>query len=67
LMSGHSLIHILLFFIIKILKFNNWLGLLGLLLITIIFCLEMGISYLQAYVFVVLVSIYFKDAYEVGH
>jgi F0F1-type ATP synthase membrane subunit a len=66
-MSGHSLIHILLFFIIKILKFNHWLGLLGLGIILIIFCLEIGISFLQAYVFVVLVSIYFKDAYEVGH
>jgi F0F1-type ATP synthase membrane subunit a len=67
LMSGHSLIHILLFFIIQILRFNHWLGLIGLLIITIIFCLEIGISFLQAYVFAVLVSIYFKDSYEVGH
>jgi ATP synthase subunit 6 len=67
LMSGHSLIHILLFFIIKILKFNYFLGIIGLNLILIIFSLEIGISFLQAYVFAVLVSIYLKDSYEVSH
>lgn len=67
LMSGHSLIHILLFFITKILKFNFFFGLIGFFLIIIIFLLEIGISFLQAYVFVVLVSIYLKDSYEVGH
>ena len=67
LMSGHSLIHILLFFITKIIKFNFILGLIGLFLIFIIFILEIGISFLQAYVFAVLVSIYLKDSYEVGH
>ena len=67
LMSGHSLIHILLFFITKILKFNFFIGLIGLFLIIIIFLLEIGISFLQAYVFAVLVSIYLKDSYEVGH
>lgn len=67
LMSGHSLIHILLFFITKIIKFNFLLGLIGLFLILIIFLLEIGISFLQAYVFAVLVSIYLKDSFEVGH
>jgi F-type H+-transporting ATPase subunit a len=67
LMSGHSLIHILLFFITKILKFNYILGFLGLFLIVLIFFLEIGISFLQAYVFIVLVSIYLKDSFEVGH
>jgi F-type H+-transporting ATPase subunit a len=67
LMSGHSLIHILLFFITKILKFNFFFGLIGFFLIIIIFLLEIGISFLQAYVFVVLVSIYLKDSFEVGH
>lgn len=67
LMSGHSLIHILLFFITKILKFNYIFGFIGLLLIGVIFLLEIGISFLQAYVFAVLVSIYLKDSFEVGH
>lgn len=67
LMSGHSLIHILLFFITKILKFNYIFGFVGLFLIGVIFLLEIGISFLQAYVFAVLVSIYLKDSFEVGH
>ncbi len=67
LMSGHSLLHILLFFIIKIFKYNYIIGIIGLVLIIIIFFLELGISFLQAYVFVVLVSIYLKDSYEVKH
>lgn len=67
LMSGHSLIHILLFFIVKIFKFNYIIGFIGLFLISIIFLLEIGISFLQAYVFAVLVSIYLKDSYEVEH
>lgn len=67
LMSGHSLIHILLFFITKIIKFNFIFGLIGFFLILIIFLLEIGISFLQAYVFAVLISIYLKDSFEVGH
>lgn len=67
LMSGHSLIHILLFFVTKILKFNYFFGFIGLFLIGVIFLLEIGISFLQAYVFAVLVSIYLKDSFEVGH
>ena len=67
LMSGHSLIHILLFFVTKILKFNFFFGFIGLFLIGVIFLLEIGISFLQAYVFAVLVSIYLKDSFEVGH
>lgn len=67
LMAGHSLLHILLSFLIKICKVNYILGCLGLLLIIAIFVLELGISFLQAYVFIVLVSIYLKDAYEVHH
>lgn len=67
LMSGHSLIHILLFFVTKILKFNYVFGFIGLFLIGVIFLLEIGISFLQAYVFAVLVSIYLKDSFEVGH
>jgi F-type H+-transporting ATPase subunit a len=67
LMSGHSLIHILLFFVTKILKFNFIFGFIGLFLIGVIFLLEIGISFLQAYVFAVLVSIYLKDSFEVGH
>lgn len=63
LMSGHSLLHILLFFMTKILKNSVLVGLIGLALITAIFILELGIAFLQAYVFIVLISIYLKDSY----
>lgn len=67
LMSGHALIHILMFFIVKILNFSYRIGFGSILLISCILLLELGISFLQAYVFIVLISIYFKDSYEVGH
>lgn len=67
LMSGHSLLHILLFFTTKLIKVHYIIGLLSLALISAIFLLELGIAFLQAYVFVVLISIYLKDSYEVGH
>nr|QFQ52389.1 ATPase subunit 6 [Paramoeba aparasomata] len=67
LMSGHALMHILMFFIVKIINYSYQFGLVSLALISCIILLEFGISFLQAYVFIVLISIYFKDSYEVGH
>lgn len=67
LMAGHSLLHILLLFVTKIFKMNYIVGCLGLVIILAIFLLEIGISFLQAYVFVVLISIYLKDSFEVAH
>jgi len=42
-------------------------GLITLLIILGIFCLEIGIAALQAYVFIVLSSIYLKDSFKGGH
>lgn len=67
LMSGHSLLHILLFFTTKLIKVHYVIGLLSLALISAIFLLEIGIAFLQAYVFMVLITIYLKDSFEVGH
>ena len=67
LMSGHSLLHILLFFTTQLFTINFIVGILTLALISAIFLLEIGIAFLQAYVFVVLISIYLKDSYEVSH
>ena len=53
--------------LLNILKFNYIFGFIGLFLIGVIFLLEIGISFLQAYVFAVLVSIYLKDSFEVVH
>jgi ATP synthase subunit 6 len=67
LMSGHSLLHILLFFTTQLFTVSFLVGILTLALISAIFLLEIGIAFLQAYVFVVLISIYLKDSYEVSH
>jgi F0F1-type ATP synthase membrane subunit a len=43
------------------------LFILGLFLIMPILILELGVAFLQAYVFTVLVNIYLKDALHGGH
>src|SRR3990167_9017350 len=50
LMAGHSLLHILLLFVTKICTMNYLIGFCGLVIILAIFLLEIGISFLQAYV-----------------
>ena len=64
MMAGHTLVHILL-------KFNAGvaLGMYPLVVVGIfaVTALEFGIALLQAYVFVVLCCIYFKDALSPGH
>jgi ATP synthase subunit 6 len=68
MMSGHTLLNILSSFVIKI---NNngfiLLSLAPLFVVIAVFLLEVGIAFLQAYVFLVLVCIYLKDAFEAGH
>lgn len=64
LMSGHTLLHILAFFISKICKFNYFLGFLGFVLIIAIILLELCIALLQAYVFTILVCIYLNDVFN---
>ena len=64
IMSGHALMHILLMFSAKTFKYHYLAGFAGLFLVFIIAILEVGISSLQAYVFIVLLSIYLKDAYQ---
>ena len=71
MMSGHVLLHIMTGFCAYL--FNNF-GVIGKLvylipfvLIVAIIGLEIGIAFLQAYVFCVLVSIYLSDVYSLGH
>jgi ATP synthase subunit 6 len=68
MMSGHTLLNILSSFVIKI-NINGFLlfSLAPLLVVIAVFLLEVGIAFLQAYVFLVLVCIYLKDAFEAGH
>lgn len=61
MMSGHVLLHILMGFFIKIARNYILISIFPMMLIVAIFFLEYGITFLQAYVFVILVSIYFEE------
>merc|ERR1711976_816802 len=56
IMSSHILLHILAGFTLKILDFN-------LILVLAIVFLEIGIAFLQAYVFTILLAIYFEETF----
>jgi len=63
IMSSHILLHILAGFTLKILDFNIILGLIPCILILAIVFLEIGIAFLQAYVFTILLTIYFEETF----
>lgn len=72
IMAGHALLNILSSFGVLLYLKNNLFfyrifALIPILLVFIITILEVGIAFLQAYVFLVLVCIYFRDVYEVNH
>ena len=68
MMSGHTLLNILSGFVIKIAGSGMLLlALVPFLVVMAVSVLEMGIAFLQAYVFLVLVCIYLKDGFEAGH
>jgi len=63
IMSSHLLLNILAGFALKILYFNLIVGLIPCILILAIVFLEIGIAFLQAYVFTVLLAIYFEETF----
>jgi len=63
IMSGHSLLNILSSFAIKLFNKHVLLGLIPFIIVLAVTGLEIGIAILQAYVFVVLFSLYLNDAY----
>ena len=70
MLSGHALMFILSSFVAKI--YNSFWGLLELrfVLLVVIFLvsiLELGICFLQAYVFIILTIIYLNDSYNLAH
>ena len=68
MMSGHTLLNILSGFVIKMAQNGLLLiSLLPLLVVIGVAVLEMGIAFLQAYVFLVLVCIYLKDGFDASH
>lgn len=70
MLSGHALIFILSGFVVNCYKNFSLifdLRLLIVFVITLICFLEIGICFLQAYVFVILVAIYYNDAVKLSH
>lgn len=64
MMSGHVLLHILTGFFLEISKKNYLFIIFPTLLIMSIVLLEYGITFLQAYVFVTLMAIYFEEHFS---
>jgi ATP synthase subunit 6 len=70
MMAGHTLLHILTTFALKMLKSGGLFLLLAFLpfvLVLAVFALEFAIALIQAYVFVILLCIYVNDSYHPGH
>lgn len=71
MMAGHTLLHILTTFSIKMAKAGSGVALLfsvlPFVLVLSVFVLEFGIALIQAYVFVILLCIYINDSYHPGH
>jgi len=66
IMAGHTLVHIVASFVLLIsIKLIGFV--LGFFFLFAILLLELGVAFLQAYVFCVLVSIYLNDAIKGGH
>jgi F-type H+-transporting ATPase subunit a len=69
MMAGHTLLHILSSFVLGFVnvKFPSVLVLFPLIIVILVFFLEFGIAFIQAYVFTILLCIYLNDAYNPGH
>jgi len=61
ILAGHTLVHIIITFISKIIKIDFIMGLIAMFPLLLILILEFGVAFLQAYVFTVLISIYLSD------
>ena len=62
ILAGHTLVHIIVTFILNLMKVEFILSLLVLIPLFLILTLEFGVAFLQAYVFTVLISIYLSDS-----
>ena len=68
MMAGHILLYILSSFVVKIASTNFFIfAFLPLILMVGVFALELGICFIQAYVFFVLLSIYLADSLVQAH
>lgn len=63
IMAGHTLLHILSTFALGFFKAKNWIIIaIFFVLLFLVSILEFGVAFLQAYVFVMLMSIYLNDS-----
>jgi ATP synthase subunit 6 len=67
MMSGHSLLNILAGFVLKLSQKSLIFGFFPFLIVLSISFLELGIAFLQSYVFVVLLCIYLNDCLNDAH
>jgi F-type H+-transporting ATPase subunit a len=66
ILAGHTLVHIIVTFILNLTKVDIILSLIFLIPLFLILVLEFGVAFLQAYVFTVLICIYLGDTKELG-
>jgi len=62
ILAGHTLVHIISTFVLKLTLMKWWFVFLVSMPLIAILGLELGIAFLQAYVFTILISIYLSDA-----
>lgn len=67
IMAGHTLVFIISGFVLNITKVKYWLFLFGFVFLFAVLCLELGVCFLQAYVYTVLILIYLSDVFNCGH
>jgi F0F1-type ATP synthase membrane subunit a len=67
ILAGHTLVHIIVTFILNLTKIDLILSILFLIPLFLILILEFGVALLQAYVFTVLVCIYLGDTKSISH
>lgn len=65
--SGHVLLFTIAGFAVKLFKLNWIAAFFAGFLLLLIFMLELGVAFLQAYVFITLVCIYFNDSLNLAH
>ena len=65
--SGHVLLFTIAGFAVKLFKLNWVAALSAGLILFFVFALELGVAFLQAYVFITLVCIYFNDSLNLSH
>ena len=65
--AGHVLLFTIAGFVIKLFKFNWFLAGSAAIVLLLVFLLELGVAFLQAYVFLTLACIYFNDSLNLSH